>query len=83
MQRIISRLNKKTGQREGVLVDLTAEEIAAISEEPPIGDILSGTESTAEIARKLEDVLDHLANGAPLTQYAMDWLNERKQKRNK
>ena len=39
---------------------------------------LQATENAKDVARKLEEVLDHLINDAPLSQAAQTWLSGRK-----
>jgi len=36
------------------------------------------TEDIAIVARKLEDIIDHLENGTPLSTEAKDWMTNRK-----
>lgn len=43
---------------------------------------LSPTESPSRLARTLEEVLDHLEHGAPVSAQTKAWLTERKRLRN-
>ena len=47
----------------------------------PLSAKMADTEAPGAVARKLEDVLDHLVNQKPLSQEAVAWLNSRKEKR--
>jgi len=42
---------------------------------------LSDTEATGQVARKMEDILDHLVNGVAVSPEAIAWLNDRKARR--
>lgn len=44
---------------------------------------LEESETLAQIARKLEDVIDHIENGTPLSEYAKSWSTERKTARSR
>lgn len=44
---------------------------------------LKETETLATVARKLEDLIDHIENGAPLSQQAKSWAQLRKTERSK
>lgn len=51
-------------------VPKTAEEL--------LRDALAPTEDIGAVARKVEDIIDHLVNGTPLAQFAKDWAAGRK-----
>lgn len=44
-------------------------------------DELSETESLARVSRTVEEILDHLENGTPISQHSLAWLTTRKGKR--
>jgi len=45
---------------------------------PDFSVVMAETETSAVLARKLEEIVDNIENGAGLSQNTKDWLNERK-----
>ncbi len=43
----------------------------------PLADLVS-TEEPATVARKLEEVIEHIETGAPLSSYTVEWFQTRK-----
>ena len=52
-----------------------------VSYEKNLGENLIETESVSVVARKLEEIIDHIENGAELSQHAIDWMQSRKDMR--
>lgn len=66
--------------REDCLAAFVAWETARTAARA-LSEAMAGTEDLGTLARKLEDILDHLENGKPLPGKAVDWLNDRKGRR--
>ena len=46
-----------------------------------ISEELADTETPQKLARKLEDIIDHIANDTPLDQTVSEWASDRRTRR--
>ena len=75
----------------GKMLDLTQDEITARQAEVAAWEAgaaqraalaeLKETETLKDVSRKLEEVIDYIENGTPLSSQAKDWMSGRKIKR--
>lgn len=60
------------------LDDNNVELLAFKNPPPTITELLRETESIGVIARKLEEIIDFIENGTPLSLQTKDWVSNRK-----
>ncbi|MCK5611029.1 hypothetical protein KAR91_54655 [Candidatus Pacearchaeota archaeon] len=61
--------------------DAGATDRQAEEDAQALADTMADTESPGILARKLEDVIDHLENGTPLSDEAKSWVIDRSSRR--